>query len=152
MPVFDSSPTVLHGLCFWLPVPFRRRVRPGCRRGLSVLARAVSRRAYGSSTTPGLTETRDLVSVSVAFPLGAFGGRRFCFFRSSFPRPPMPLSTLHPAPLGTQRKTRDQEGSLILSCGALSSPTARRFIPTFALPHGRGSVKLTNATSRHAEA
>src|ERR1700687_4479013 len=41
---------------------------PGCRRGLAVLARAVSRRAYGSWTTPGLTKTRDFASASVAFP------------------------------------------------------------------------------------
>src|SRR5882724_8314147 len=53
----------------------------------------------------------------------------------------MPLSTLHPVPHGAQRKTRGQDGSLLLSCGALSSPTARRFIPTIALPRGRGSVK-----------
>src|SRR5207248_10588700 len=52
----------------------------------------------------------------------------------------MPLSTLHPAPRGTERKTRGQDGSLLLSCGALSSPTTRRFIPTLALPHVRGSV------------
>ena len=43
-------------------------VGPGYRRGLSVLARAVSRRAYGSWTTPGLTKTRDLASANVAFP------------------------------------------------------------------------------------
>ncbi len=35
----------------WSDPPYRR----GCRRGLSVLARAVSRRAHGSWTTPGLT-------------------------------------------------------------------------------------------------
>src|SRR5207248_3596988 len=52
----------------------------------------------------------------------------------------MPLSTLHPAPRGTERKTRGQDGSLLLSCGSLSSPTTRRFIPTLALPHGHGSV------------
>src|SRR5580698_5820470 len=51
----------------------------------------------------------------------------------------MPLSTLHPAPRGTQRKTRGQDGLLLLSCGALSSPTARRFIPTIALANARGS-------------
>src|SRR4030081_3005493 len=51
----------------------------------------------------------------------------------------MPLSTLHPAPRGAQRKTRGQDGSLLLSCGALSSPTARRFIPTIALAGARGS-------------
>ena len=39
-----------------------------------------------------------------------------------------------------QRKTRGQDGSLLLSRGALSSPTARRFIPTIALAHARGSV------------
>ena len=44
---------------------------PGCRRGLSVLARAVSRRAYGSWTTLGLPRTRDIVRCNVAFPLGA---------------------------------------------------------------------------------
>src|SRR6266545_1696113 len=51
----------------------------------------------------------------------------------------MPLSTLHPAPRGTQRKTRGQDGSLLLSRGALSSPTARRFIPTIARAYARGS-------------
>ena len=114
-------------------------VGPGYRRGLSVLARTVSRRAYGSWTTPGLTETRDVVSASVAFPLRALGRRPECVFRSSIPRPSMPLSTLHPAPRGTRRKTRGQDGSLLLSCGELSSPTVRRFIPTLALPDVRGS-------------
>jgi hypothetical protein len=76
---------------------------------------------------------------SVAFPLGAHGRHPDCAFRSSIPRPPMPLSTLHPAPRGTQRKTRGQDGSLFLSCRALSSPTAHRFIPAIALPCGRGS-------------
>src|ERR1700704_464161 len=41
---------------------------PGCRRGLSVLARVVSPRAYGSWSTLGLTKTRDFASASVAFP------------------------------------------------------------------------------------
>ena len=137
--MFDSSLACLSGLRFWLPGPVRRRISPGCRRGLSVLARAVSRRAYGSWTTPGLAKTRVLVSVSVAFPLHALGRRPEFVFRSSIPRPSMPLSTLHPVPHGTQRKTRGQDGSLLLSCGALSSPTTRRFIPTIALAHARGS-------------
>src|SRR5438477_7794244 len=51
----------------------------------------------------------------------------------------MPLSMLHPAPRGAQRKTRGQGGSLLLSCGALSSPTTRRFIPTITLAYARGS-------------
>src|SRR5260370_27045640 len=75
-----------------------------------------------------------MYSASVAFLLVAHGQRSLFRFRSSIPRPSMPLSTLHPAPHGTRRKTRGQDGSLLLSCGALSSPTARRFIPTLALP------------------
>ena len=139
MPMFDSSLACLPGLRFWLPGPVRRRISPGCRRGLSVLARAVSRRAYGSWTTPGLAAARACAPASVAFPLQALGRRPEFVFRSSIPRPSMPLSTLHPVPHGTQRKTRGQDGSLLLSCGALSSPTARRFIPTIALAHARGS-------------
>ena len=139
MPMFDSSLACLPGLRFWLPGPVRRRISPGCRRGLSVLARAVSRRAYGSWTTPGLAAARAYAPASVAFPLQAHGRRPEFVFRSSIPRPSMPLSTLHPVPHGTQRKTRGQDGSLLLSCGALSSPTARRFIPTIALAAARGS-------------
>src|SRR5665213_24966 len=40
----------------------------------------------------------------------------------------------------SMRRSRGQDGSLLLSCGALSSPTARRFIPTIALAHAHGSV------------
>jgi len=130
-PMFDSSPACVTRLCFWLPDPIHQ-YSDGHWRGLSVLARAVSRRAHGSWTTPGLMETRDCVPPSVAFPLGAHGRRPNCVFRSSIPGPSMPLSMLHPAPRGTQRKTRGQDGSLLLSCGALSSPTTRRFIPTIA--------------------
>ena len=148
--MFDSSPAFMHGLCFWLPVPIRRLISPGCRRGLSVLARAVSRRAYGSWTTPGLTTTRVYAASSVAFPLHALGRRPVFVFRSSIPRPSMPLSTLHPAPRGAQRKTRGQDGSLLLSCGALSSPTARRFIPTIALAYARGSVAVVDLTRLHS--
>ena len=142
MPMFDSSPAFAHGLCFWLPVPFRWRVRPGIQRGLSVLAHVISRRAHGSWTTPDPTGTRVIVPASVAFPLQAHGRHPNCVFRSSIPGPSMPLSMLHPAPRGTQRKTRGQGGSLLLSCGALSSPTTRRFIPTIALAYARGSVVL----------
>jgi hypothetical protein len=133
-PLFDSSPTCMRGLYFWLPVPIRWLVGLGCRRGLSVLARVVSRRAHGSRTAPSLTEARVYAPASVAFPLGAHGRRPICAFRSSIPGPSMPLSTLHPAPHGTQRKTRGQDGSLHLSCGDLSSPTTRRFIPDDCAP------------------
>ena len=113
----------------------------GYRRGLSVLARVVSRRAHGSGTTPGPTRTRVCVPAGVAFPLQAHGRHPNCVFRSSIPGPSMPLSMLHPAPHGTQRKTRGRDGSLFLSRGAPSSPTTRRFIPTIALADARGSVK-----------
>ena len=117
---------------------------PGCQRGLPVLARAVFRRAHGSWTTPGLPGTRVGVPHSVAFPIGAHGRRPVCVFRSSIPGPSVPLSMLHPTPHGTQRKTRGQDGSLLLSCGALSSPTARRFIPAIALRDRRGSVTFVS--------
>src|SRR5712671_4842776 len=74
MPMFDSSLAFTPGLRFWLSVPIRW-LGPGCRLGLSVLARAVSRRAYGSWTTLGLPRTRDIVRCNVAFPLGAHGLR-----------------------------------------------------------------------------
>src|SRR5207237_10753043 len=94
---------------------------------------------FGSWTTPGLAAARACAPASVAFPLQAHGRYPEVVFRSSIPRPSMPLSTLHPVPHGTRRKTRGQDGSLLLSCGALSSPTARRFIPTIALVCTRGS-------------
>ena len=133
----------MHGWCFWLPVPIRRLVSPdACEvsrfsrvQFLDVLL------APGSWTTSGLSGTRHGVPVSVAFPLEAHGRRPKCAFRSSIPGPSMPLSTLHLAPHGSRRKTRGQDGSLLLSCGALSSPTARRFIPTIALADARGSMQ-----------
>ena len=148
MPMFDSSPVCWSGLRLWLPGPVRGPIAHGCQRGLSVLARAVSRRAYGSWTTPGLAKTCDVASASMAFPLQALGRRPELVFRSSIPRPSMPLSTLHPAPRGTQRKTRGQDGSLLLSRGALSSPAARRFIPTIALHYCRGSDSQPRIPSR----
>jgi len=45
------------------------------------------------------------------------------------PGPPMPLSTLPPPPRDGHGKTRGQDGSLFLSCRALSSPATCRFIP-----------------------
>jgi hypothetical protein len=69
----------------------------------SVLARAVSRRAHGSRTTPGLTAGRVIVPISVAFPLQAHGRRPNCVFRSSIPGPvdasvyASPGTSRHPA-------------------------------------------------------
>ncbi len=62
--------------------------------------------------------------------------------------PPVPLSTLHPRCRHRRRMTRGQRGSLLLHCGAPSSPTLRRFYPgafgqATTLP--RGTVTLTGA-------
>src|SRR3984957_8788469 len=92
------------------------------------------------SSVTGLPSTTSAVSVSTDFVrqlrrCRAHGRHPGCVFRSSIPGPSVPLSTLHPAPRGTQRKARGQDGSLLLSCGALSSPTERRFIPTIAIAY-----------------
>ena len=50
------------------------------------------------------------------------------FFGAQSPSPPFPLFTLRRTPRDVQRKTRGQNGSLFLSCRALSSPTTCRFI------------------------
>jgi hypothetical protein len=103
MPMFDSSPACMHGLCFWLPVPIRRLVGPGYLRGLPVLARVVSRRAHGSRTTPGLMAARDIVPISIAFPLEAHGRRPKCVFSKLNSRPvdasvyTSPGASRHPA-------------------------------------------------------
>ena len=53
-------------------------------------------------------------------------------FRGSLAGPPAPLSTLRPRRHRRRRMTRGQRGSLLLHCGALSSPTPRRFIPALS--------------------
>jgi hypothetical protein len=50
-------------------------------------------------------------------------------FRSSIPCPPVPLFTLRAPPHDEPRKTRGQDGSLLLSCKTLSFSTSCRFIP-----------------------
>jgi len=60
-------------------------------------------------------------------------GARKSGFRGSIAGPPVPLSTLHPRCRHRRRMTRGQRGSLLLHCGALSSPTLRRFIPALSL-------------------
>ena len=113
-------------------------VSPGCRRGLSVLARAVSRRALGSRTTPDLLEKSGLSFPSV-WPsrTGSASGLRFSKLNSR------PVDTSVYTSSGTSRHpaqdSRPRFATPFLSCGALSSPTARRFIPTIALAHAGGA-------------
>jgi len=59
-------------------------------------------------------------------------GARNSGFRGSIAGPPVPLSTLHPRCRHRRRMTRGQRGSLLLRCGALSSPTPCRFIPALS--------------------
>jgi len=60
------------GLRFWLPVPIRWPGRlPDAGEGLPVLARAVSRRAYGFWTTPGLTANSRFRCRQCGLPVGS---------------------------------------------------------------------------------
>ena len=54
---------------------------------------------------------------------------RLRFFEAPYPSPPMPLVTLRMPPRDDTRKTRGQDGLLLLSCRTLSFPTTGRFIP-----------------------
>ena len=69
----------------------------------------------------------------VAFPCKLSGRHLHLSLRSSIPGPPVPLFTLRRPPRGRRRKTRGQDGSLLLSCRALSTPTKCRFIPAHNL-------------------
>jgi hypothetical protein len=138
--MFDSSPACMPRLCFWLPGPIRSRLgantsevsRFSYVQFLDVLMALGLRRACG--------DLRYLPSLQCCLPVRSTRSAPGLGFRSSIPGPSMPLSTLHLAPHEARRKTRGQDGSLFLSCGALSSPTVRRFIPTLALLCSRGSV------------
>src|SRR5437868_11059909 len=50
-------------------------------------------------------------------------------FAAQSPGPPMPLSTLRWLPRGRPRKTRGQDGSLLLSCETLSFSTPLEISP-----------------------
>jgi hypothetical protein len=121
--------------------PFARVVRllpsPADWSGASVQPdlRSPGSRACSFSACPGSTTTRDQSTARVsaddrvAFPFCVQGRRPDLVLRSSIPGPPMPLSTLRPPPRDDARKTRGQDGSLLLSCGTLSFPATCRFIP-----------------------
>ena len=113
------------------------RLATGYQRGLSVLVRAVSRRAYGSWTTPGLTKTCDVVSASVAFLLKALS-RRPEFVFSKLDSSPVDAS-VYTSP-GTSRHPAQDSRSRWFVIVGLFHPTARRFIARLALPCGRGLV------------
>ena len=103
------------------------------RRGLPVLVQEVSRRAWGlrprracrglAMASPPVWPSASEHSVGAPDEL----------FHGSIPSPPVPLSTLHPRCRHRRRMTRGQRGSLLLHCGALSSPTSCRLIPALSL-------------------
>ena len=81
----------------------------------------------------GPVGARDSAPTGVAFPPNE--QRRhpdFQAFRGSIPRLHVPLSTLRVQPYDWPRMTRGQDGSLHLSCTALSSATPCRFRPALS--------------------
>ena len=118
-----------------------RLLGPACRLhrrdgGLPVLVHVVSQRARGlrlRGIPPALAMAHRRMWPSPHVHRVGIPERSF---RSSIPGPPMPLSMLRLPPRDDRRKTRGQDGSLLLSCRALSSPTTCRFIPA----HGRPQV------------
>ena len=109
--------------------PARRMIAGGHRWGLPVLVHGVSRRARGL----GLRRVHGRLALALTAVLPSATwynvGAPDAIFRSSIPGLPVPLSTLRWPPRGWPRKTRGQDGSLLLSCMTLSFPTPCRFIP-----------------------
>ena len=81
-----------------------------------------------SPTAPGSPAAS--ATVDMAFPFSP--NTRKEIFRGSIGGPPVPLSTLHPRCRHRRRMTRGQRSSLNFHCGALASPTPRRFIPALS--------------------
>jgi len=106
--------------------------------GLLILVHEVSSRARGlrlRGAHVALAFAHDVISPS---PCVHWVGAPILVFRSSIPCPPAPLFTLRAPPRDEPRKTRGQDGSLLLSCKTLSFSTSCRFIPA----HGRCPVLI----------
>src|ERR1700682_1693697 len=61
----------------------------------------------------------------------------------------MPLSMLPPPPRDGHGKTRGQDGSLFLSCRALSSPATCRFIPALSPALPSADFQVCSQTGSH---
>src|ERR1035437_6993130 len=72
--------------------------------------------------------------VHVAFRLANDVGVLIALFRSSIPRPPIPLFMLHCAPHDALRKTRGRVDRYSFLVRLFSSSTSDRFIPAHWLP------------------
>jgi hypothetical protein len=110
--MFDSSRACMLGLCFSLPGPNRRLVSSGCRRGLSVLARAVSRCA-------GPVRNSRLRPCQCCLPV-----------RSTPSAPEMRFSKLNSRPV---------DASVYASPGTLRHPAQDSRSRWFAIPFLQGS-------------
>ena len=121
---YEPRPTPRHRACgpfgFCLLPPTVPLVAASRCRGLPVLVHVVSQRARGLR----LRRADQLLALSPLAVLPSPSVHRVgaleLVLRSSIPGPPMPLSTLRPRPHDRDRKTRGQDGSLLLSCRTLS--------------------------------
>ena len=78
---------------------------------------------------------QSLLTTDLAFPFSHQGRPpETSYFTARSPSPPVPLSTRHPRCHHRRGMTRGQRGSLLLHCGAPSSPTLCRFIPALSAP------------------
>src|SRR5262249_48633728 len=100
-----------------------------CLRGLPVLVHEVSRRAVGSSTTPGQTGTRAIAPVYVAFRALQRRRRPDCIFSELNTHPT--YSPVYASPCTSRCPTQNSgpSGSLLLSREASSSSASCRFSP-----------------------
>ena len=121
--------------CYYGPAPTpRRRTRGAC--GVAEVSRFSRKEFAGVHGFPRPRRARaPLAKTRHAMWPSPFAHRvsaRNSGFRGSLAGPPAPLSTLRPRRHRRRRMTRGQRGSLLLHCGALSSPTPRRFIPALS--------------------
>ena len=120
------------------PVYFRSR-RPG---GLPVLVHVVSRRARVFDHAAFRPDSRCIVRDGCRLPAKqTVSARGSSVIGAQSPGPPMPLPTLRRTPRDAPRKIKVRIESLLLFCGALSSPTTCRFIPA----HSHPCVALSSA-------
>src|SRR5499427_1862398 len=128
-----------------------------CLRGLPVLVHEVSRRAVGSSTTPGQTGTRAIAPVYVAFR--ALQGRRRpdCIFSELNTHPA--YSPVYASPCTSRCSTQNSgpSGSLLLSRKKFSFSASCRFSPAhcnedFSPIDGflRSNSKSTNSSAEYS--
>ena len=87
----------------------------------------------GSSTAPGPTAAHAIANGRCGLPFQSTrSAPETSYFTAQSPGPPVPLSTLRPRCHHRRRMTRGQRGSLLLHCGAPSSPTLCRFTPALS--------------------